>query len=130
MPPAQARALGALLLDGGGVATAALVAGLGGPDWAALMEAAGRELLTPELGPALSRPEVAAVVPPEVAEHVRGVRALNAARNARIEAQAREMLPAFGEAGLSPFLLKGSRVFADPDPGRRDRVLRDLDLLF
>jgi hypothetical protein len=95
MPPARARVLGALLPGNDGAAAAAVVAGLRGPDWAALMEAAGRELLTPESGPALSQPEIAAAVPPEVAEHVRGLRALNAARNARIETQAREMLPAF-----------------------------------
>ncbi len=85
LPPALARARGALLLGGDGAAAAAAGAGRRGPGWAALMEAAGRELITPELGPALSRPEVTAAVPPGVAEHVHDLRALNAARNARIE---------------------------------------------
>ena len=68
--------------------------------------------------------------PARGAEHLAALRALNAVRNARIAAQAAEMLPAFAAAGLCPVLLKGMRGFADADPGRADRVTGDLDLLF
>lgn len=130
MPPRQARLIGALLM---GDTAAVRAAGLGQLDaagWSELLFLAGEDLLTPELAAPLAAPGLADIVPPEVIEHVLELRALNAERNARIAAQAAEMLPAFAEAGLHPMLLKGGRAFADPDRGRADRVMGDLDLLF
>lgn len=126
--PRHARLLGAALM--GDPRMAAGLAALDAAGWSALLREAGEDLLTPELAAPLATPALAAVVPCAVAGHLAALRALNAARNARIAAQAAEMLPAFAAAGLCPLLLKGMRGLADPDPGRADRVTGDLDLLF
>ena len=127
-PPRHARLLGAVLACDGVAATD--LAALDAAGWAGLLREAGEDLPTPELAAPLAIAPLAAAVPPAVAEHLATLRGLNAARNARIASQAAEMLPALAAAGLCPLLLKGMRGFADADPGRTDRVVGDLDLLF
>jgi hypothetical protein len=129
MRPRHARLIGALLA-GQETVTAQGLAVLDQADWAKLLWLAGEDLLTPEIAAPLAAPCLAALVPPEVAQHVAELRSLNAARNARIAAQVAELTPAFAGAGLCPLLLKGVRVFADPEPESPDRVMGDLDLLF
>ncbi len=131
-PVRDARILAALLPPGAPrdeANVARLLTPLEPADWSRLLLAAGEELLTPELAPALRAPALAACVPPEVIGHVEERRRLNAARNARIAEQATELLDGFASGGIRPLLMKGLRDLSQGDGGRPDRVVGDLDLL-
>lgn len=98
--------------------------------WAGLIETANRSYLTPALHAALHEAALVPALPADVAQYLGVIAERNAARNARLRAQLRELVAALNRRGVVPLLLKGAAgLLGAADAYAASRMVTDLDLL-
>lgn len=99
-------------------------------DWAAVVDLANLNLVTPQLHAALLRTGALPQLPAPLQAFTAEVFARNRERNRRLFVQLRDAVAALNAAGIEPVLLKGAAAWATLGrPEAFDRMLRDLDLL-
>jgi len=114
-------------------------------DWDAMAAFAGQHLLAPAIWPSLAEKNLASPMPDAMRQFLRSREApgrknyllalediylVNAARNAKIRAQALRIIAVLNAAGVEPAVLKGTRLLLGGDtPFRRARCLRDIDMV-
>ncbi len=102
----------------------------GAPDWPALVQLAGHQMVTPALAPALARHGLLDRLPAELGDYLTAAAALNRARNATLRNELLDIARRLNAIGLTPLPLKGAAnllagLYDDP----AERLLLDLDLL-
>jgi hypothetical protein len=98
--------------------------------WPAVVDLAGRHLVTPALWLGLRAPENRRHLPQDAVQYLQALYDLNAERNRRILAQLDEILGAFNRASIKPLLLKGGAYLKlNAHKGIGARTLTDLDIL-
>ncbi len=98
--------------------------------WEDVVYIANTELVTPALWVALENRQLTEQAPADVGDYLCELHHLNTTRNARLRAQAMEIVRRLNAIGIEPLLLKGAAgLFVETfgDPG--SRVMADLDLL-
>lgn len=102
----------------------------GDVDWTALIAAANRSWMTPQLLIALRESGVIDAAPDDVRDYLELIHGRNLLRNRRLRAQLREAVRALNAAGIAPTLVKGAVDIAC-ERGERlgGRLMSDLDIL-
>ncbi|HVO16520.1 MAG TPA: nucleotidyltransferase family protein [Alphaproteobacteria bacterium] len=101
-----------------------------GPDWAALLQLANEELVTPALCSRLIGLRRLGSLPAEVAEYLTLLHRLNGDRNGALRRQALELVGALNRFDIRPVLLKGAAaLFADAYGDPAARMVGDIDIL-
>lgn len=108
---------------------AASVSG-GSVPWEDFVWMGSSHFVLPALWSAFDRNGIAPLLPLDLAEHMKEIHRLNAARNRRIIVQCRHISRLLAPAGIRPVFFKGAALLLTGlfrDPG--DRMMEDIDLL-
>ena len=95
--------------------------------WEILIKVASRNLILPNLYPALKAKGLLGAIDPEIVKALEGFFELNALRNGTLRQQQIEITELLNAARIIPVWLKGATHLIDPEWKSSDRMMLDLD---
>ena len=99
-------------------------------EWEEVLRLSSSHLVTPQLRWALREQGLFTELPPDVADYLDAVYALNLERNGECENQLEQLIPVLNSLGVQPALLKGgAAIVGGLYPTSGERMITDLDIL-